>query len=637
MRVTPSSVVAPRAWALAAVASRVAVAALVAGVAAAAPAARAERPPRTYIPAAVQLELRQSEARFESALAQDCAPDRCFANGCVYVSHTSTDLPRDTALPGLDGERGPGSVPTQDYLTEIRCSFSYEKSVNAKDVAALSRRLEQRLARGWLRVVVTASELSPVPRRLADALNPPEEPTPPKPEEPKPEDEAKEEDKADEAPPPPTTTTPSPAALGVDEMLRDLWETMLPHLSWITAILLLTLATLALIWGGRRLGAPTLDEKLLLHQLAHEPPPAPAPAPDPAAAPKTTPADEEDVDFLKAQEELWTSRLANTSTDSEQIMADLLQEWLRAGNFPMLARALLVFGDRVASALATDSDLAMKKIEFAGYFRDVDESDLPSRSEFFRRLNQHAMASALLAQDDVKPYRTLREDFGSSGVVDLMEQLPPRGAALLFALMPRDGQSDVARLMPPALRRSTAEQLLASTRMARAESEFIFQSIAAVRDGRPLPAPPAVAVTDRGPAIDGATALSVLLPHFPQEERAWLLQQAVVKSGGNAPRWFEDILFGAMLDRLAADVRQDMLLEVDIRGLAAWISLQEQEWQRTFTATLSPSLQAALRGNGSFASRDEALRLGRVGHDELTRSLKLLYAKERVTFLQLAT
>jgi hypothetical protein len=598
-----------------------------------APAARAERPPRTYIPAAVQLELRQAEARFENALAQDCAPDRCFPNGCVYVSHTSTDLPRDTALPGVDGERGPGSVPTQDYLTEIRCSFAYEKSVNVKDVAALGRRLEQRLARGWLRVVVTAAELSPVPRRLSDALHPPEEPPA---EEKKKDDDAQEEEEnaVDAPPPPPPAAPPTPDLLGSDEMVRDLWETMLPHFAWITAIVLLTLATLALIWAGRRLGAPSLDEKLLLHQLQNEPAPAPAPTEPEAHAP--APKSEEDVDFLKAQEELWTGRLANTSTDSEQIMADLLQEWLRAGNFAMLGRALLTFGDRVASSLATDSDLAMKKLEFAAWFRDVDENDLPSRSEFFRRLNQHAMASALLAQDDVKPYRTLREDFGSSGVVDLMEQLPRRCAALLFALMPRDGQTDVARLMPPALRVVTAEQLLASTRMARAESEFIFQSIAAVRDGRPLPPPPAVAVTDRGPAIDGATALSVLLPHFTSEERAKLLQQAVVKSGGNAPRWFEDILFGAMLDRLAPDVRQDLLLEVDIRGLAAWMGLQEQEWQRTFTASLSPSLQAALRGNGTFASRDEALRQARVGHDELTRALKLLYAKERVTFLGLA-
>jgi hypothetical protein len=143
-------------------------------------------------------------------------------------------------------------------------------------------------------------------------------------------------------------------------------------------------------------------------------------------------------------------------------------------------------------------------------------------------------------------------------------------------------------------------------------------------------------VADRGPAIDGATALSVLLPHLDRAQRAALFQQAVAKSGGNAPRWFEDILFGPMLDGLAPDVRQDILLEVDIRGLAAWLGTQEQEWQRAFTASLSTSLQAALRTNSSFATRDEALRLSRVGHDELTRALKLLYAKERVTFLTLA-
>jgi hypothetical protein len=601
--------------------------------------AHADRPPRSYIPAAVQLELRAAEARFESALAQDCATDKCFSNGCVYVSHTTTDLPRDATLPGLDGERGPGSVPVQDTLTEIRCGFSHEKTVNTKDVAALARRLEQRLSRGWLRVVVTTTELAPVPRRLSDALHPPDDPQT---EEKKPgDDEAKDkavDDAASELAPPPPPPPPAPGELTSAEAVRDLWETMLPHFSWMTAILLLTLSVLALIWAGRRLGAPSLDEKVLLAQLAADPQPVPTATPETASAPATADRDlsPEESDFLREQEELWTGRLSRASSDSDAIVANLLQEWLRAGNFPMLARALLVFGDRVASALATDSDLAMKKLEFAAYFRDVDESTLPSRPEFFRRLNQHAMASTLLAQDDVKPYRTLREDFGSSGVVDLMEQLPARAAALLFALMPRDSQSDVARLLPQPLRLATAEHLLASTRMARAESEFIFQSIAAVREGRPLPPPPATTVADRGPAIDGATALSVLLPHLGREQRAQLFQQAVAKSGGNAPRWFEDILFGPMLDGLEPDVRQDLLLEVDIRGLAAWLASQEQEWQRAFTASLSTSLQAALRTNGSFSSRDESLRLARVGHDELTRALKLLYAKERVTFLSLA-
>jgi hypothetical protein len=597
--------------------------------------ARAERPPRTYIPAAVQLELRQAESRFESALAQDCATDKCFSNGCVYVSHTTTDLPRDTALPGLDSEQGPGSVPVQDTLTEIRCGFSHEKNVGAKDVAALARRLEQRLSRGWLRVVVTTTELSPVPRKLSDDLHPPDDDAAPK----KPEDDkADVEPPAPTEPPPPPPAPPPPGALTSVEAIRDLWETMLPHFSWMAAIALLTSSVLVLIWAGRRLGAPSFDEKILLAQLANEaPPPPPSPTTaDATAASAKEPAEIEESDFVKAQEELWAGRLANASADSDAIVAHLLQEWLRAGNFPMLARALLVFGDRVASALATDSDLAMKKLEFAAYFRDVDEATLPSRTEFFRRLNQHAMASTLLAQDDVKPYRTLREDFGSSGVVDLMEQLPARAAALLFALMPRDSQSDVARLLPQPLRRATAEHLLASTRMARAESEFIFQSIAAVREGRPLPPPPSATVADRGPAIDGATALSVLLPHIPREVRAQLFQQAVAKSGGNAPRWFEDILFGPMLDHLEAEARQDLLLEVDIRGLAAWLGSQEQEWQRAFTTSLSTSLQTALRTNGLFSSRDEALRLARVGHDEITRALKLLYAKERVTFLSLA-
>ena len=55
-----------------------------------------------------------------------------------------------------------------------------------------------------------------------------------------------------------------------------------------------------------------------------------------------------------------------------------------------------------------------------------------------------------------------------------------------------------------ALRVATAEHLLASTRMARAESEFIFQSIAAVREGRP----------PRVTTQDARTTLAVILAMY---------------------------------------------------------------------------------------------------------------------------
>ena len=53
-------------------------------------------------------------------------------------------------------------MPAQEYLTQARCEFAHEKSVAARDVQALVRRLEQRLSKGWLQVTVGRQVLEPI-------------------------------------------------------------------------------------------------------------------------------------------------------------------------------------------------------------------------------------------------------------------------------------------------------------------------------------------------------------------------------------------------------------------------------------------------------------------------------------------
>ena len=571
--------------------------------------------PRVQVPAAIAVEVSLVERSFETALAADCASERCFSKGCVYARHQTVDQPRATSLPGLSVDEGIGSTTPQEYLTEARCEFTHERSVAAKDVAALVKRLEQRLSRGWRKVVVVPQALDPIDARLA-------EPTAPK---------EPVEPELDVAPTPPPTTTPeAPPPWTSDAMPAELWKQLLPHFPWMIAIFLLTVAVTALIWATRRLGATTIEEKMLEAQIATpEPPPAPEVVPTDAA---------KDIDesATEQQEKLWNERMAGVEGNEAGPVTELVREWLKVGDFPMLARAVFVFGDRLSQAFSSDSDLALKKIEFADYFRDVDESTLPSKAEFFRRLNQHAMSSVLMSQSDVQLYRSLREDFGSGGILGLMQSLPSRYAALLFALVPRDVQFDVARLMPMPLRFSVAEQLMASTRISKEESAFIFSCIGAARDGTTMPAPPKGIVTDRGPSVDAAAALSVLLPLLPAEERPGLFARALHGSA-TAPAWFDDIFYGEMLLKLAPEQRADLLLDVDVRGLAAWLSLQDQEWQRLLTSTLSTSMQGALRVNSSFESRSEQHALARRGQQAIVAALKGQYARGKATFAQLVT
>ncbi len=586
--------------------------------------------PQRHIPPPVLMELRALESQFDLALRRDCAPERCVSKGCLYRDHAVVDLPRNGSLPGLGQTEGPGSVPAQEYLTQAYCSFAHEKSVSSRDVQALVKRLEQRLTRGWLQVTVGHEVLEPISAALSESPPLPPEPKPP-------------EAKVEPAPPAP------PAKWEAEVALRELWVALLPHFSWMIAVVLLTLATLFIIWGLRRLGRETLEEKALAAQLAaggvapgEEPKPEEAAAPSPQAVQEAAAASQEQAEelaFLAEQRKQWNERIAQAQlADDEGGVVDLMREWLKGREFDLLAKAIFVFGDRLSLAFPSDGELAVRKVEFAEYLRNLDEKKLPKDADFFRTLNHHVISSSLLSQSDAESYRSLREEFGSSGIAHLVEALPARHGALLFGLVTPDCQDEVARLLSPALRLGVASQLLLSNRISREEQAHIFHALDAARSGKPLPPPPAPAanaILDRGREIDAPGALSMLFPHISAEDRVELFGSALKRASGAFPGWYQDILYPDMLLKLPQELRADLLLEVDVRGLAGWSSLQQPAWQESFLAGLTPTVRNAVRANMAFASRAEQLRLAHQGRVELASGIKRLVTRGKVSFSEI--
>ena len=578
--------------------------------------------PQSHIPAPVLMELRSLEAQFDAALARDCAPERCFSKGCVYRDHATVDMPRNGSLPGLGATEGPGSVPPQDYLTSARCEFTHEKAVPQKDVQALVKRLEQRLSKGWLQVTVDHEVLEPISPSLRES--------PPAPPEPQP-------------PPAPEVKPAAPAAWDGKVAVRELWVSLLPHFSWMIAVFLATLAALVIIWALRRLGRESLQEKAMLAQLSAQPP-APEKSAEPEAAPAAETAGPEMQDasaeekaFVNAQRQLWTDRIAQTELgNDESALAELLRDWLERGELALLAKAIFTFGDRLSLALSSDGELASRKVELGEYLRRVDPSQLPSDAEFFQTLHQHSVSSSVLAQADAEIYRSLREEFGASGVARLVESLPGRFGPLLFALAPADCQDEVARLATSEQRLSLAEQLMVSNRISREELSYLFSVLKAARAGQPLPpAPASTGILDRGRQFDAAGALSVLFQHIEAAERQKLFAGMLQKSAGALPRWYEDILYPDMLLKLPAELQADLLLDVDIRGLAGWSSVQPPQWREGFINRMAPAMQNAVRASMAFSSRADQLRLAKAGHDELVSAVKKQVARGKVSFAEI--
>ncbi|MBL8952551.1 MAG: hypothetical protein JNK82_17360 [Myxococcaceae bacterium] len=584
--------------------------------------------PEKHIPGSVLMELRAVESQFDLYLGRDCAPERCASKGCVYRDHAVVDLPRNSSLPGLPNEQGLGAVPAQEYLTKVHCEFAHEKSVPLKDVEALKKRLEQRLSKGWLTVTVGRSILEPISPGLS--VSPPPLP---------------ENVPAPKVEPPPAPAPPQKWEAEV--ALRELWVALLPHFSWMIALLLVTLATLSVIWGLRRVGKETLEEKALSAQLLANPPKAIEAElkPEDGEAGKEVkegtvlealPAGEDPGAFVAEQQKVWTQRVSEADLGKDEGgVVELLRSWLAAREYDLLAKAILVFGDRLSLAFSSDGEYAVRKVEFADYLRNMDERRLPSDAEFFKKLNQHAIASSLMAQADAEIYRSLREEFGSAGVANLVEQLPARNGALLFAVVPADCQLDVARVLSRERRLQVAEQLLASNRINRQDREHLFPTLDAARSGKPFPKAPLPAaheIADRGREVDAAGALSMLLQYVDPQDRKALFEGALSRSSGVYPGWYDEILYPDMLMKLPPELRSDLLLEVDIKSLAGWASVQPASFQGPFVQGLPNTMQQALRANQGFGSRTEQWHLAQSGREQLVQAVKKQLARGRVSF-----
>jgi len=585
-------------------------------IAALMPTVLAENPrvPSRQIPPSVLVELQQLENRFELALATDCDAERCFAKGCAYLDHAVADRPRSGSMPGLGQDEGPGAGVSQEYLTQALCSFAHEKGLETRDVQALVRRLEAKLSSGWTVVSVANEVLQPLPPYLRDPPEPEEDPAL----------EAESEPVEPEIAPEQEEWTTAVAG-------RELWATLLPHFFWMIGIGLVTLAAGLAIWAWRKVGVVSLEEQALLAQLSQPEADVAVEEPDAVAASEVT---ESDLIFVEQQEALWQERLAALDpANPDPELGALIRGLLRSGDTPLLAKAVLRFPDSFPAAFPNGGDIASAKLELATYLETVNADELPSDVEFFESLNRHALSAALMSQADARIVRSLHEDFGAAGLVDMIGRLSPRVGALLFALAPLEEQHEMARLLAPRKVVELASELLRSNRMDAGETEHLFAVLGAAQGDLPHPAMVESAeVSDRGAAFDAAGALSVLLPMLNPGNRAALFAAALHRFQGSAPGWYRGILVPDMLAVLPCEARADLLLEIDVELLAAWMSLADGETQHRLLAGAPNSLRASVGSFGAFASRGRQLALAARGRRELAQSFQRQLVRSGIPF-----
>jgi len=521
--------------------------------------------PRRQIPSSVLAELALVENQFELALLRDCDANQCASRGCTYVDHAVIDRPRRTSLPGLGGDMGPGSIEPQEFLTQARCSFAHEADIDEEEAQVLVKRLATKTSGGFIVVSVDRQALQPLPSRV----------------------EPEEEEVPEEAIEPPKEFW-SGSVAG-----RELWLTMLPHLGWMLAIFLLTMMGTILTWAYRRVGQDSLEDRLLLAQVAA----GGFGGGEAEAAAEEAEAVDEDAVFVEEQSTAWTERMAEAGSGRRdpQLQA-LAKELLLSGDQRLLATAALAFPGFLAQ-FPDGGDVAGPKLELAEYLREHDAGDLVADAAFYRELNRHALSASLVAQSDAGLVRSLREDFGAAGLVGLVRQLSPRLGALVFALSPQSEQHEMARLLDERTAADLAEPLLSSNRMDPAEADHLFMVLDASRAGAPLPPEPARgAVSDRGSIFDAAAALSVLLPSLPPGVRQSLFGAVLARFGGTVPSWYRSIFVPDMLEALPASDRADVLLEIDAADVAAWLMQLPDAARHAVVGSMPNALRASVDG-----------------------------------------
>lgn len=521
--------------------------------------------PDRVVPPSVLVELQDLENDFELALAMDCDASRCFSKGCSYLDHAVADRARSTSMPGLGQEAGPGGEAPQEYLTRARCSYAHEEAEEAADLQALNRRLQAKLSSGWTVVSVSNQSLQALPEYLRG-------PHAAEVEEP-------EVEEVEEAAPPPRPAT----------WTEELWSELLPHFFWMLGLLMATLAALTLIWGWRRLGRMSVEEQALLAELSRPE------SDEPTAVPVEVTVDGADADYVSSQQQAWSERLAR---GNDPAVGTLLRDLLRSDERALLVHAMMRFPD-LPAAFPSGGDVAEDKLALADLVKTVDPGELADDAEFFERLNRHALAATLSSQADTAVLRSLRQDFGASGLAELIGAVPGRIGGLLFALSPLATQLEMARLLSAQELAAASRALLLSNRLDRDEAAWVFEALEASRRGEAPSSPPPQRVADQGAVFDAAGALSVLLAQLGAEARRTLFGEALDRFGGSLPAWHADILVPDMLFVLDDESRADLMLGVDAQMLSAWLASIPEEARGRLVEAMPRALQASVGRSGA--------------------------------------
>lgn len=542
--------------------------------------------PAVQIPPGVMAELKQLETRFESALAQDCPGETCFSQGCTYLAHETVDKPRDRSLPGLaDKSAGPGSVAAQEYLKAARCEFSAEATLGQNVVEVIKQRLRRKLSAGFLTVTVVSRELPSIPQ-----------PTP--------------EDTAAQGSPVPGAFEPSELkSMPTETAWLQFWNHILPHFWWMIGLLLLTFCVSLIIWSLRRLGKTTIEEQLLLAELAQEKSGAESAAPAGTAGKAGSAAsggavvagggvDQGAAADPSVEHAEWNRRFQ----EQPALFSRIWTSFLMSGRVDLAARLALHFAPQGQGVPVLMSG---RNLEVARYLESSDPSALAVAPDLFQELRKHHAVSALLASEGADLIRRVQSELSASGFPELLEWAGLRTAAVVFSWLVYPEKCTAVRNLSSENVFNLASYFMRSERIDLRDYEEVRNLLDALAAGqRPVPtAPPggkrsSDSAVVWGEPLDSGEALSALF----SSQKAADVQNFLArwqKENGLLPEWMSGCVTPGRLLALPQERRKEVVLQLSPAECRAWMRTLNPDQAEALLAGLPETYLASVRASAS--------------------------------------
>ncbi len=500
--------------------------------------------PKEKIPASVMTELNQLSLTFQDILVRDCPAELCVAKGCSYEDHEETKAVESRSLPGLAGvseDARPTDGP-QNFLTKARCEFVYESKLNSETYGILRTRLQQKLSRGFLSVSINGTAMNPMPESL--------------------------QDKGEKLPP--SKETPDDWK---NQREKQLWNLGLAHGPWMLGILLLTMATLIVIWAFRKLGKKSLEDQLAEAELLAE-----------ASKDTSVPV----VDENAANRQL----LIEILQAQPDRIALIARYWLEEESFDSLAQLLSL--TQLGLIMPQDPTLAMSQQKFQQHLLN-NVSPFSSWLEFKTETTDLMGRISILMDDNLRLFHSIEKLWRAKDLATVLSETEPVEALYVLSRLSPFFQWNTIRSLDTKAMKLLFQQAAAQPRIAPAalaHTHGLLKNQMGLSSSTVDPVRPRV--QGLGFPIETAVFIRLSVDHgsFGNDRESYLqtMRDSDGTIGSIKVRSLGDLL------QMTAELRRDLLLMLEPDELAAWLALYSKADQEKVLQDLPGSLANRLRG-----------------------------------------